>query len=119
MWFRSFKGQHTKRINFKEFAVLSMFECHFVCATYFALWKKYAFIHPMYTKHYFIVFNYLIFNSLLLNFQVGSLKGFYLFEHNHVHKRSVQPDDHHHRKLTDEPQVSTFIVLTEVVMYLV
>lgn len=37
--------------------------------------------------------------------QVGSLKGFYLFEHEHVHKRSLQADDHHHRKLSSEPQV--------------
>ncbi|KAK9878880.1 hypothetical protein WA026_003709 [Henosepilachna vigintioctopunctata] len=37
--------------------------------------------------------------------QVGSLKGFYLFEHNHVHKRSLKANDIHHQKLVDEPEV--------------
>uniref|UniRef100_A0A6P7GAF1 Furin-like protease 2 n=1 Tax=Diabrotica virgifera virgifera TaxID=50390 RepID=A0A6P7GAF1_DIAVI len=38
--------------------------------------------------------------------QIGSLEGFYVFEHEHVRKRSLQASDHHHRKLNDEPQVS-------------
>jgi proprotein convertase subtilisin/kexin type 5 len=37
--------------------------------------------------------------------QVGSLKGFYLFEHKHVHKRSLQANDFYHRSLISEPQV--------------
>ncbi|XP_056639377.1 furin-like protease 2 isoform X2 [Diorhabda sublineata] len=40
--------------------------------------------------------------------QIGSLKGFYLFEHEHVRKRSLQAADHHHRNLNDEPQVKWF-----------
>ncbi|XP_060876735.1 furin-like protease 2 isoform X2 [Metopolophium dirhodum] len=37
--------------------------------------------------------------------QIGSLEGFYLFEHKHVHKRSMDTSDVHHKKLTDEPDV--------------
>ncbi|XP_045465314.1 furin-like protease 2 isoform X1 [Harmonia axyridis] len=37
--------------------------------------------------------------------QVGSLKGFYLFEHVHVHKRSLDTSDEHHEKLINEPEV--------------
>lgn len=37
--------------------------------------------------------------------QVGSLKGFYLFEHNRVHKRSLEPNDVHHEKLMNEEKV--------------
>lgn len=40
--------------------------------------------------------------------QIGSLKGFYLFEHEHVRKRSLQAADHHHRNLNDEPQIKWF-----------
>ncbi|XP_072380228.1 furin-like protease 2 isoform X2 [Diabrotica undecimpunctata] len=40
--------------------------------------------------------------------QIGSLEGFYVFEHEHVRKRSLQASDHHHRKLNDEPQVHWF-----------
>ncbi|KAK9702476.1 Peptidase S8 pro-domain [Popillia japonica] len=38
--------------------------------------------------------------------QVGSLKGYYLFEHKHVHKRSTEANDFYHRSLLKEPQVS-------------
>uniref|UniRef100_A0A1B6CCM9 furin n=1 Tax=Clastoptera arizonana TaxID=38151 RepID=A0A1B6CCM9_9HEMI len=37
--------------------------------------------------------------------QIGSLKGFYLFEHPKVHKRSVQVNEEHHEKLSSETQV--------------
>ncbi|XP_046429629.1 furin-like protease 2 isoform X1 [Neodiprion fabricii] len=37
--------------------------------------------------------------------QVGSLKGYYLFSHKHVHKRSVATSDPHHEALKNEPQV--------------
>lgn len=39
------------------------------------------------------------------NGQIGSLKGFYLFEHQHVHKRSLTQSDTHNSLLTSEPQV--------------
>uniref|UniRef100_A0A8D8XPL7 furin n=1 Tax=Cacopsylla melanoneura TaxID=428564 RepID=A0A8D8XPL7_9HEMI len=37
--------------------------------------------------------------------QIGSLKGYYLFEHQHVHKRSTTQSDTHHSLLSSEPQV--------------
>lgn len=37
--------------------------------------------------------------------QVGSLKGYYVFEHHDIHKRSLEYSHHHHRKLKNEPQV--------------
>ncbi|XP_024081815.1 furin-like protease 2 isoform X2 [Cimex lectularius] len=37
--------------------------------------------------------------------QIGNLKGYYLFEHQHVHKRSLSTADEHHEKLSNEPQV--------------
>lgn len=37
--------------------------------------------------------------------QVGSLKGYYLFEHKHVHKRSLEANDFYHQSLVTEPQV--------------
>ncbi|XP_060524028.1 furin-like protease 2 [Cylas formicarius] len=37
--------------------------------------------------------------------QIGSLKGYYLFEHKKVHKRSIQANDHLHESLISEPQV--------------
>ncbi|XP_012252633.2 furin-like protease 2 isoform X2 [Athalia rosae] len=40
--------------------------------------------------------------------QLGSLKGYYLFSHKHVHKRSVTTSDHHHKALNDEPKVHWF-----------
>ncbi|CAH0553464.1 unnamed protein product [Brassicogethes aeneus] len=48
---------------------------------------------------------------LILHDRVGSLQGFYLFEHKHVHKRSLQADDFYHQSLITEPQVSIFIVI--------
>ncbi|XP_047506706.1 furin-like protease 2 [Pieris napi] len=40
--------------------------------------------------------------------QIGSLKGFYLFSHHKVQKRSLEPSHEHHKKLNDEPQVRWF-----------
>ncbi|XP_039291346.1 furin-like protease 2 [Nilaparvata lugens] len=37
--------------------------------------------------------------------QIGALKGFYLFEHQRVHKRSTLHNDEHHGKLHQEPRV--------------
>uniref|UniRef100_A0A2P2I154 furin n=1 Tax=Hirondellea gigas TaxID=1518452 RepID=A0A2P2I154_9CRUS len=37
--------------------------------------------------------------------QIGDLDNFFLYEHHHVHKRSVEPSHHHHRTLFDDPQV--------------
>ncbi|XP_076044014.1 furin-like protease 2 [Oratosquilla oratoria] len=37
--------------------------------------------------------------------QIGSLDDMYLFEHQHVHKRSADPSPHHHQKLHSDPQV--------------
>ncbi|XP_065170470.1 furin-like protease 2 isoform X2 [Atheta coriaria] len=37
--------------------------------------------------------------------QIGSLKGYYLFEHQHVHKRSTYRNEHFHSKLENEPQI--------------
>ncbi|XP_014679429.1 PREDICTED: furin-like protease 2, partial [Priapulus caudatus] len=37
--------------------------------------------------------------------QVGSLEKFYLFEHEHVHKRSLEHSGHMHAHLVKEPQV--------------
>ncbi|XP_014681073.1 PREDICTED: neuroendocrine convertase 1-like [Priapulus caudatus] len=38
--------------------------------------------------------------------QVGSLEKFYLFEHEHVHKRSLEHSGHMHTHLVKEPQVT-------------
>ncbi|XP_044019968.1 furin-like protease 2 isoform X2 [Aphidius gifuensis] len=40
--------------------------------------------------------------------QIGSLKNYYLFSHKHVHKRSLETSDHHHKLLQDESQVHWF-----------
>lgn len=37
--------------------------------------------------------------------QIGSLDEFYLFEHQHVHKRSAQVDEKYHSRLKSDPQV--------------
>lgn len=37
--------------------------------------------------------------------KIGSLKGYYLFEHHRVHKRSVSQNHEHHAKLESEPEV--------------
>nr|XP_022910704.1 furin-like protease 2 [Onthophagus taurus] len=37
--------------------------------------------------------------------QVGSLRGFYLFEHSRVHKRSADLNDFYYQSLDDEPRV--------------
>lgn len=42
--------------------------------------------------------------SLLL--QIGSLKNYYLFHHNHISKRSVRDSEEHHNALNAEPEVS-------------
>lgn len=42
--------------------------------------------------------------SLLL--QIGALKNYYLLTHRHVHKRSLDTSEHHHKLLRDEAQVS-------------
>lgn len=38
--------------------------------------------------------------------QIGSLKNYFLFEHQHVHKRSLSSSDHHHSLLQKEKQVA-------------
>ncbi|XP_063223166.1 furin-like isoform X2 [Bacillus rossius redtenbacheri] len=37
--------------------------------------------------------------------QIGKLPGYYLFEHQHVHKRSLTPSEIHRHKLSSEPEV--------------
>lgn len=47
-------------------------------------------------------------------FQIGSLRGYYLFEHPRVHKRSLTPHQQHHKNLKNEPKVKflySFFVL--------
>ncbi|XP_026685866.1 uncharacterized protein LOC113471140, partial [Diaphorina citri] len=41
--------------------------------------------------------------------QIGSLPGYYLFRHNHVHRRSTTMSETHHSLLSSEPQVNLFI----------
>ena len=41
-----------------------------------------------------------------LHFQIGSLKNYYLFHHQHVQKRSLASNDTHHAALNKEPEVS-------------
>jgi hypothetical protein len=43
---------------------------------------------------------------ILFFFQIGSLQGYYLFEHQHIHKRSLSASEEHHSALSSEPQVS-------------
>lgn len=38
--------------------------------------------------------------------QIGSLKGFYLFEHQRVRKRSIEANSKIHETLSAEPEVS-------------
>uniref|UniRef100_A0A0C9QJY7 furin n=1 Tax=Fopius arisanus TaxID=64838 RepID=A0A0C9QJY7_9HYME len=40
--------------------------------------------------------------------QIGALKNYYLFTHPHVHKRSLDTSEHHHKLLRDESQVHWF-----------
>ncbi|XP_034935212.1 furin-like protease 2 [Chelonus insularis] len=40
--------------------------------------------------------------------QIGSLKNYYLFTHNHVRKRSLDTSEHHHKLLKDDPQILWF-----------
>lgn len=49
--------------------------------------------------------------AVILSFQIGSLKDYYLLEHKHVHKRSTEINFHYHDRLTNEPQVSTYIYI--------
>lgn len=42
-------------------------------------------------------------NIILL--QIGGLEEFYLFEHEHVHKRSIYVDEKYHSRLKSDPQV--------------
>lgn len=42
--------------------------------------------------------------------QIGSLRGYYLLSHHEVHKRSTEPSHEHHRKLNDEPEVSSIFI---------
>lgn len=37
--------------------------------------------------------------------QIGSLRDYYLFEHQHIHKRSLSASDEHHAALSSEPKV--------------
>ncbi|KAF6208084.1 hypothetical protein GE061_016534 [Apolygus lucorum] len=39
---------------------------------------------------------------------IGSLKGYYLLEHQHIHKRSLSKSDYHHEQLSQEPDVHWF-----------
>lgn len=43
--------------------------------------------------------------NILLILQIGSLNDFYLFEHQHVHKRSIYIDEKYHSRLKSDPQV--------------
>ncbi|XP_066589847.1 furin-like protease 2 isoform X2 [Prorops nasuta] len=40
--------------------------------------------------------------------QIGSLKGYYLLSHKHVHKRSLSVSETHHKLLQDDPRVQWF-----------
>ncbi|XP_050425333.1 neuroendocrine convertase 1-like isoform X2 [Adelges cooleyi] len=40
--------------------------------------------------------------------QIGSLDQFFLFEHAHVHKRSINADEKYHSKLKSDPQIIWF-----------
>nr|CAD7580201.1 unnamed protein product [Timema californicum] len=44
---------------------------------------------------------------------IGSLPGYFLFEHSHVHKRSMSPGDSHHAKLASEPETQQMTAATE------
>lgn len=44
-------------------------------------------------------------------FQIGSLKGYYLFHHRHISKRSVSISEIHHDALNSEPEVSVLYIL--------
>lgn len=46
-------------------------------------------------------------------FQIGSLKEFYLFEHQHVHKRSIFVDEKYYSRLKSDPQVILVIKLID------
>ncbi len=54
------------------------------------------------------------FNSSHVCLQIGDLENYFLFEHNHVHKRSADPAHEHHEKLSSESKVSssTFYFIT-------
>ncbi|XP_060593632.1 furin-like protease kpc-1 isoform X2 [Ruditapes philippinarum] len=40
--------------------------------------------------------------------QIGTLEDHYLFEHEHVHRRSAERSEEHHQKLSSHPQVNWF-----------
>jgi Peptidase S8 pro-domain len=48
----------------------------------------------------------MFFSVSFFSFQIGSLKGYYLFHHKHVVKRSVNRNELHHNALNSEPEVS-------------
>jgi len=50
-------------------------------------------------------------------FQIGSLNEFYLFEHQHVHKRSLFLDEKYHSRLKSDPQV-IFIIKFKRLIYI-
>lgn len=49
------------------------------------------------------------FHVFFIFFQIGSLKNYFLFEHSHVHKRSVSESTVHNTLLTDEAEVKQII----------
>lgn len=53
-----------------------------------------------------LIVNYVSWLLTVVCYQIGSLKGYYLFEHQRVHKRSVSQSHEHHAKLESEPEVS-------------
>nr|CAD7393688.1 unnamed protein product [Timema cristinae] len=50
--------------------------------------------------------------------KIGSLSGYYLFEHQRVRKRSVIPSEEHHNNLGQEQHVSPFLYLLVHSLYL-
>nr|CAD7261691.1 unnamed protein product [Timema shepardi] len=49
---------------------------------------------------------------------IGSLSGYYLFEHQRVRKRSISPNEEHHNNLEQEQHVSPFLHLLVHTLYL-
>jgi Peptidase S8 pro-domain len=65
-----------------------------------------TYIHMSLKNVSFLLIVYAIFSSFFFSFQIGSLKGYYLFHHKHVVKRSVNRNELHHNALSSEPEVS-------------
>lgn len=50
---------------------------------------------------------------LFLFLQIGSLKNYYLFHHNHISKRSIRNSELHHDALNSEPEVCTIYFIVD------